>query len=299
MTHTRSLRFRAALVAVALMVCSVLAEARNAGTVIEGVAGRNLSSTALRVSVGAAGSGPPDSTDSDDFYYRAGILVDWPSGTHFLDESCESGSPAALYGCGDGNDGLPLGTYGDFAATPGFEFGVGLVAASALRLEGVLAYRPGAAFKGRANFLQTTEQQDVAADSSVFSAMFAAYVDLPGPGLPRLGSLRPFVGAGGGFSRIEIDQTRMVFPRTTTIVPEGHKINLAWMLAAGVSAPLGSRATIEIAWRFTDHGVIETGRGKGRVLWRDGSRVPLELDLAKTRARLEGHGVAVSLRLPF
>ena len=91
----------------------------------------------------------------------------------------------------------------------------------------------------------------------------------------------------------------MEFARTTTIVPGGKRVNLAWMLAAGIAAPLGRNATIELAWRFTDHGVIETGRDKGRIVWRDGSRAPLELDLAETRARLRGHGVAVSLRYPF
>ena len=190
-------------------------------------------------------------------------------------------------------------TSGDFGRTSGFEFGIGHSAATSLRLEAFVSYRPNVSFAGRANFLQTSDRQDVSADLSALSGMLVGYVDLPGLGLPRLGSLRPFVGAGGGLSRLEIDATRMEFPRTTTIVPGGKRVNLAWMLTAGVAAPLGERAMVELAWRYTDHGVIETGRGKGRIVWRDGSRAPLELNLAETRARLEGHGLVMSLRYPF
>ena len=299
MTRFRNLLFGAALVAVAVVTIPASASAQTAAVGIEGAVDQGVSSTASRVSVGAAGSASPEIADPEDFYYRAGMLVDWPSGTRFLDKTCGSTSPAALYGCGDGIDAFPLGTYGDFGTIPGFELGIGRVAASSLRLEVVLSYRPGISFEGRANFLQTTERQDVSTDLTALSGMLVAYADLPGFNLPRLGSLRPFVGAGGGLSRIEVDATRMEFPRTTTIVPGGQRVNFAWMLAAGIAAPVGERATVELAWRYTDHGVIETGRGNGRIVWRDGSRAPLELELAETRAGLRGHGLALSLRFPF
>ena len=298
MTRFRNLCIRAALFA-AMVAAAQAALGQSAGASPEGGGDQSPSSSVSMDSAAPAEPGSPTSADPGDVYYRAGILVDWPGGTRFLDKSCASTSPAALYGCGDGNDGRPLGTYGDFDATPGLELGVGRIATSVLRLEGILSYRPNASFEGRANFRQTAGRQDVSAASSVLSAMLAAYLDLPALGLPRLGSLRPFVGTGGGLSRIDVDETRMEFPRTTTIVPGGHKVNLSWMLAAGFSAPLGKGTTIEIAWRYTDHGVVETGRGSGRIVWRDGSRAPLELDLAETRARLEGHGVAISLRHTF
>ena len=46
-------------------------------------------------------------------------------------------------------------------------------------------------------------------------------------------------------------------------------------------------------------GASRTGRGAGRVVWRDGSREPLPLDLAATRARLASHGLRLSLRYAF
>ena len=67
----------------------------------------------------------------DDFYFRAGALLDWPKETRFKDEDCSSSSPAALYGCGNGIDGAPLSSLGDFEARAGFELGVGYAAACA------------------------------------------------------------------------------------------------------------------------------------------------------------------------
>ena len=59
------------------------------------------------------------------------------------------------------------------------------------------------------------------------------------------------------------------------------------------------RATLDVAWRYTDLGEVRTGRGAGRVVWRDGSRGPLPLDLAETRARLGSHGLRLSLHYGF
>ena len=71
------------------------------------------------------------------------------------------------------------------------------------------------------------------------------------------------------------------------------------MLTAGLGISLGEQTTLDLAWRYTDYGVIETGAGRGRVEWRDGSREPLALDLAPTRAKLRSHGLRLSLRYAF
>ena len=46
--------------------------------------------------------------------------------------------------------------------------------------------------------------------------MLAPYVDLPELGVPKLGRFSPFLGGGAGAVRVEIGETRMAFPRTTT-----------------------------------------------------------------------------------
>ena len=91
----------------------------------------------------------------------------------------------------------------------------------------------------------------------------------------------------------------MTFPRTTTTVPGAGRTDVAWMVTAGLAAALRERTTLELAWRYTDLGEVRTGRGAGRVVWRDGSREPLPLDLAATRGRLKGHGLRLSLRFAF
>ena len=69
-------------------------------------------------------------------------------------------------------------------------------------------------------------------------------------------------------------------------------------------------ATVAIVYHFRDIPISERRPGRrrdrsghvgrpGRVVWRDGSREPLPLDLAPTKARLKGHGVRLSLRYAF
>ena len=63
------------------------------------------------------------------------------------------------------------------------------------------------------------------------------------------------------------------------------------MVTAGVAASLSERVTVELAWRYTDHGSVHTVQGAGRVIWRDGNCGPQPLGLAATRARLADHGL--------
>ena len=118
-------------------------------------------------------------------------------------------------------------------------------------------------------------------------------------GLPKPGPFAPFLGAGIGAAHTRIGKTTMTFPTTMTTVPGGSRAGLAWMATAGVAVALGERVTLDLAWRYSDLGEIRTPRGAGRVVWRDGSREPLPLDLAPTKARLKGHGVRLSLRYAF
>ena len=205
---------------------------------------------------------------------------------------------AALYGCGTGGDGAPYRSVGDFGTVQAVEVGLGYVTGAA-RFELLVEYRPRFAFEGRANFLAPESRQSVSADLSSVSGMLAVFVDLAGLGLPRPGPFAPFVGAGIGAAHTRIGKTTMTFPATTTTVPGGSRVGLAWMATAGVALALDERVTLDLAWRYTDLGEVRTGRGAGRVVWRDGSREPLPLDLAPTRARLAGHGVRLSLRYAF
>ncbi len=238
---------------------------------------------------------------ANDVYVRAGVGLDWSEGTRFKDKDCTNHAPPAiyaLYGCGTGNDGAPLSTHGDFSAPAGFELGLGHAILPALRIEALFQYRPRFTLTGRANFLQTQGRQEVSARLSSLSGMFAAYVDLPQLGLPRLGPFSPFIGGGAGAAYIDIGKTRMQFARTRTIVPGGHHVNFAWMLTAGVGTAITDRLTLELAYRYTDSGAVETDEGIARVVNRDGD-VLVPLTVGRTRAHLSSHGMWLSLRYAF
>ena len=234
-----------------------------------------------------------------DYYFRGGIGLERSTDAVFMDLDCSSTSPAALYGCGRGGDGAPNRSRGGFGTTPVLEAGLGYVAGPAARLEVLVEYRSHLTFEGRANFLAPERRQTVTADLSSISAMLAGFLDLPALGPARFGPFDPFVGAGVGVVHNRIGETRMMFPRTTTIVPGARRTGFAWMVTAGVATALSERTTLDLAWRYTDLGAVHTGRGEGRVVWRDGSREPLLLDLAATRAQLRSHALRLSLRYAF
>ena len=89
------------------------------------------------------------------------------------------------------------------------------------------------------------------------------------------------------------------FPRTETFVPDGRNVDFTVMLAVGVAASLSDKITLDLAWRYLHWGIVETGKATGQVVWKDGSRSPLELDLAETWAMLKGQGFTASLRYGF
>ena len=200
------------------------------------------------------------------------------------------------YGCGLGGDGAPRRSVGDVGTVAGVELGLGYAVAPAVRLEALLTYRPRFTFDGHANFLDPDRQQSVSVGLSSLSGILAAYVDLPGLGVRPLGPFSPFVGGGLGAARVASGETRMTFPKTRTLVPGTRRTGLTWRLTAGLGMSWGERATLDLAWRYTDAGVIETGAGQGRVEWLDGSRDPVGLDLAPTQAPLRSHGLHLSLR---
>ena len=238
----------------------------------------------------------PGIAAADGTYVRVGAGVERSADARFTDADCATNG---LYGCGEGTDGDPYSSVGDFGDVAGVEFGVGRRVAPALRVEGVVHFRPSATYEGRANFLAPDRRQSVSAGLSAVTGLAVAYVDLPG-----LGPLRPFAGGGAGASRIALDEMTMTFPRTMTLVPAGRRTSFAWTAAAGVAVPVGGAATLDLAWRYLASGRVATGAGTGRVLLHDGSvhyrdGRPNEFLLGETHARLAGHGLQLSLRYGF
>ncbi len=241
----------------------------------------------------------PGVAGADDFYLRGGLGLDWSRDAAFTDIDCSSTVPAALYGCGTDSDGAPRRSLGDFGRMAVLELGLGYATEGTMRYELMLEHRPSFSFEGRANFLAPDRQQSVAADISSVSGMLAAFADFPEPGSDGRAAITPYVGTGIGAVRHRIGTTTMTFPATATSVRGGSRTDLTWMVTAGVTLPLNERLGLDMAWRYTDLGEVRTGRGEGGVTWHDGSREPIALDLAPSRARIRSHGFRVALRYSF
>lgn len=254
----------------------------------------NVPGSDLGRQVETAAEATESSEHRNRFYLRAGASLDLSSNTRFGDNDCLSTSPAALYGCGKGNNGTSLGAQGDFGRAAGVEVGLGFGATPKLRMETSITYRPQFAFKGSANFVQTSADQPVSGDLWSTSGMVVAYMDLYAYGPVRL-----FAGSGAGLHFVDISNFRMTFPRTETIVPDGRNVDFSVMLTAGLATSLTDKITLDLAWRYVDWGIVETGRATGQVVWNDGRREPLEINLAETRAMRQEQGFWTSLRYAF
>ena len=240
----------------------------------------------------------PDPGAAEGFYLRVGIGIDAPLDTRFADVDCASESPVPLYGCGKGGDGAQLRSTGGFESMPVLEFGLGYAAFPALRLEAFFEQRRAFEFEGLANYRAPGLRQDVSAELSSVSGMLAAFFDFPEVDLKIAGPVTPFLGAGAGIVRNRIGETRMTFTKTMTIVPGTRRSDVAWMVTAGLGLAVAEGLSLDIAWRYTDRGEVETGTGAGRVVSLDGSKTD-PLNQGSSRARLRDHGIRVSLRHAF
>lgn len=234
---------------------------------------------------------------ADDLYLRFGVGLDQPSDAIFSDRNCLNLFPWALYGCGDGPDGFPYRSVGEFEQSRSFQLGLGFSATEKFRVELLTERRIEFNFLGRANFLATDALQDVVTPVESTSLLLISYYDVAHLTLGPLGRIDPYLGIGYGFVRNTTAETRMDFPFTVTTLPEGSTWDLAGFLAAGVSTSLGTqKLALDLELRYMYLGEVETGREIGYVTFRSGRRDPLALDLDLTRSRLKRLGLNVSIR---
>ena len=91
-------------------------------------------------------------------------------------------------------------------------------------------------------------------------------------------------------------ETLMPFPRTATTVPGDKGTEVFWMVTVGTGIPLTQDTTLELAWRYSDFGAVHTGGGEGQMVWQDGGRDPLSLNLATTQPKMKGHTLGLVVR---
>lgn len=216
-------------------------------------------------------SNQPRPADQPGFYGRLGVGVDWPEGNRYRDANCASTEPPALFGCVDGDDGRPLGAPGEFDATPVLD-------------AALLSWRANMDFSGQSNFLGAGANQPVNGSVSSLAGFGVAYVDLP-----RIGQARNRMGSMTyGFPSLSAT--------ATTTTPGGSRTDLAYLLTAGFSVPLGERFDLDLAYRYTDLGQVQTASGQATVVRASGTR---SIAIGGTKADLRSHGVMLSLRYAF
>jgi len=229
-----------------------------------------------------------------EWYLRISGGVDWLKDVNFRDD----GGGAALFGKVKGSDGKPIGAYGDFDTYGFVEGAAGLRLLPWLRSELALAYRPSMHFSGRANFLGVSGSQPVSGTADSLSGLLNFYFDANSLAGVALGRFQPYVGGGIGFATNGIGRMTYRFPQlsyhTYSIVPSGERTDFAFMATAGTGFELTKHLLLDISYRYTDLGRVQTNAGTMRM---DGS-VP-SVRIGGTSAPLRAHGMLMGLRYQF
>jgi len=219
--------------------------------------------------------------------------------TSFKDADCSSESPDAYFSCGPGENGKPLGAYGDFGQTALLEVGLGIEVTDYLRMEAAFDYRPGFAFDGNANFLRAGPDQPVSGEVTQMGMMAFTYLE-PLTALGIITPIRPFVGAGAGASWNEIGEMVYDFPALKqprySLMPGGKTTSFAWSVVGGAAYDVSDRLTLEVSYRYSNLGDVATDEG---VLFIQRSSSTLEIPIAETKADLTEQSIALSFRWRF
>lgn len=242
----------------------------------------------------------PDVSIASGWYLRGAVGYEWSLSSDFSDKDCSSTNPPALFGCSKGNNGQPIGAYGDFGHFPLVEAAIGRQFLPWLRSDLAVAYRFNMNYDGNANFLSVGHDQPVSAEAYSLSGMVNLFVDINGFLSGRkLWRFQPYVGGGAGLSYNRIDRMTFRFPdnpgvHKISITPSGDRTDFAFMLAIGTGIILTEHLSLDIAYRYFDLGRVETSPGN-----MDMNTIPAGIDINSIEAPLRTHGLAVGLRYHF
>jgi opacity protein-like surface antigen len=98
------------------------------------------------------------------------------------------------------------------------------------------------------------DSTDVTAKVRSWNLMANGYYDVPLP----FGT--PYFGAGLGWASNKVNNVNFSNSGVTVRVPGGTKSGVALALMAGVGVPITSTITLDIGYRYTDLGKLETSR---------------------------------------
>jgi len=225
----------------------------------------------------------------------------WNKTSHvrFSDNHCGNTTPPALFGCGAGNDGSPLGAVGDFGESGVLGIGLGHRFSPLWRADVVVERQTVLAFNGRANFRNTPGDQPVTGDVSVTTALLNTYLDIAPLLGESFGNFQPYVGLGIGFARKHAGAMHYRFPglspQALTATPGGTRTDPAWRATIGTGIALSRTLAVDLAWHYTDLGQVKTDTGAATIV-RASTRM---LSIDSTHAPLRTQGFSIGLRYHF
>ncbi len=228
-------------------------------------------------------------------YFKVSLAGEVSRDTRISDRDCNLTNPPALFGCGTGNDGQPLGATGDFGSGVAIDTALGYRFSDTFRAEVLLSYRPSLDLSAKANFLGVSGEQPVQAELASLGIFAVGYLDLP-----RLGYWQPYLGAGLGRVRNRIGVTHYHFPslgpNAETVLRGGNHYESAYLLTVGAEVPLSPAWKLDVAYRYSDLGEVRNDDGAASIIRTSRTRV---LDIAGTQARLKTQGIIIGLRYAF
>jgi len=240
---------------------------------------------------------PCYATTQDNLWYVKGSLgYSHSQSARFTDTYLHASNPPDLFG-------PSRSAQGNFGSSPLGEVGFGYRWTDAVRTELLLDHQPNFHYSGNANFVRSGSSQLVSANVNSDSVLAAGFIDLPA----LSPTVRPFVGAGVGMAYQHVTGVLFTFPflsptpeqTAITRTVGGNHIGLAYMVSAGIAWELTKNMTMDVGYRYTDLGQVQTSAGPANIDWHPHGRPPHLLSVNSITAPLRTLSVLLSLRYSF
>ncbi len=138
----------------------------------------------------------------------------------------------------------------------------------------------------------TTSLVTNSADLNSLVGMLNGYLDLNGFAPNLFGPFQPYINAGIGFARNDLDKTTIGLTGIGSLTLSGTtRTELAWGAGAGVAYPITPNLSLDLAYKYLDLGEMQTGT-TATALGVSGA-------VNATKADLQAHTVTLGVRWTF
>lgn len=220
----------------------------------------------------------------------------------------DDGGQAALYG------GESLFDAGAFKTGLQVNLAAGIRLRSGFRAQLEAGLPRAFDWRGNTNYRSAGKRQPSEARLDAWQLVLTGLYDFPGWAFGSGRTARPYVGAGAGVSGYRVSNYVQRFPDPEdpggylrrgpggeipfTAVPDGKGRTFAWTLTAGIAVPVLDNAHLDLSYRYTNTGQIETDVADVTIVrYRaDGTRRDIIVPINATSVDHRTHTLAMSLR---